>query len=53
MSRNVKKVASADTGPCVFRGACIECPVAEWGHRCNECGWNPEVEAKRKEKMKT
>lgn len=37
---------------CWYRGASVECPLTEWGIICQKCGWNPEVEEKRKERMK-
>lgn len=54
MSGSIKKVDSAHTVPCTFRGACVECPETEFNSNlCKSCGWNPEVEAQRKERLVT
>lgn len=52
MNKNLKKVASAATVPCKYRGTGIECPKSEF-HRniCGTCGWNPLVEATRKKEI--
>lgn len=52
MSGSIKKVDSAHTVPCTYRGACVECPKADFNSNlCEACGWNPEVEAKRKGRL--
>jgi len=52
MNKNLKKVSSAATAPCRFRGTGIECPLSEYlDHRCDECGWNYDVEDQRKKKI--
>ena len=49
MNKNVKKVSSAATIPCKFRGAAVECPKSDFRiGLCETCGWNPLVEADRK-----
>ena len=49
MNKNVKKVTSADTVPCKFRGKWVECPKVDIKRSvCECCGWNPVIEAERK-----
>lgn len=49
MNKNLKKVPSADTVPCKFRGKWVECPQGDIRAKlCECCGWNPVVEAERK-----
>ena len=53
MNKNLKKVASAATEPCKFRGKWVECPKSDYSRNvCGACGWNPLVEASRKAVMK-
>lgn len=52
MNKNVKKVSSAATVPCKFRGTGIECPKSDFRRGlCESCGWNPLVEAERKKEV--
>jgi hypothetical protein len=48
MNKNVKKVTSAATLPCKYRGSGIECPIRDVADNlCPTCGWNYDVEADR------
>lgn len=38
------------TRPCLYRPTAVDCDVFSG---CGRCGWNPEVEARRKEKLHT
>lgn len=52
MRNSVKKVSSAATVPCKYRGTSVECPKSDF-HRgkCVSCGWNQKVEEKRKARI--
>lgn len=53
MSKKIKKPTSSSTVPCKFRGTGIECPTSDFSSmRCENCGWNPDVEEKRIERLK-
>lgn len=48
MRNSIKKVSSAATVPCKYRGTGIECPNSDFRRGlCESCGWNPLVEAER------
>lgn len=40
-----------DKNCCKFRPHGVQCYEADKAH-CDKCGWNPEVEEKRKEKLR-
>jgi len=53
VNKNVKKVPSAATLPCKFRGKWIECPIKDIADNlCPVCGWNPDIEADRIKEMR-
>lgn len=52
MNKNVKKVTSAETVPCKYRGKHVECPKSDFKRNlCEYCGWNPIIEAARKARI--
>jgi len=52
MSKSLKKVTSAATLPCKYRGTGIECPVKDVADKlCPTCGWNYDVEDQRKKEI--
>ena len=52
MSKSLKKVTSAATLPCKYRGTGIECPVKDVADKlCVTCGWNYDVEDQRKKEI--
>lgn len=53
MNKNLKRTPTVDVVSCKFRGHWVECSKYDLAdNKCVNCGWNPDIEDKRKAVIK-